>query len=150
MSTNIKVPHYKQNKDYTCVPACVRMVLEYHNHMISEEELEILMETDIWGTYAENMLNITSIGFDVRVLLSNYSELTSLIDSSLPCIVFLQTDSLSYWDVECSHAVVVVGFDDEHVFVNDPWFSDAPIKIPKNEFMTAWSKNEYLLIKIEK
>ena len=52
------VPHYKQEHHYSCIPACVRMVLAYHGHTCSEDELRQLMGTGPHGTYARDVLRI--------------------------------------------------------------------------------------------
>ena len=44
--------------------------------------------------------------------------------------------------------VVFVGFDDEHILVNDPYFEDKEIEVPKRDFMNAWSANDYIAILI--
>lgn len=49
----------------------------------------------------------------------------------------------SYWTVASFHAVVVIGLDDERVYVNDPYFTDAPKAISRDEFILAWSEQDY-------
>ena len=37
-----------------------------------------------------------------------------------------------------NHALVLVGLNEEYVFVNDPVFPDAPISVSVGEFDLAW------------
>ena len=41
MVARLVVPYHKQNRDYTCGPACLRMVLEYWNFQQDEVSLSI-------------------------------------------------------------------------------------------------------------
>ena len=36
---SLSVPHYKQEFPYSCLAACVRMVLAKHGHLRTEEEI---------------------------------------------------------------------------------------------------------------
>ena len=74
---------------------------------------------------------------DERVLLQALS-------SGVPPIVLLLTTNLTYWDRETAHAVVVIGIDDDTVTVNDPAFSASSQRVPRNEFLLAWSDFDYL------
>jgi len=42
------------------------------------------------------------------------------LESGLPVIVAVNADVAAHWPYYRDHAVVVVGFDDAHIFVNDP------------------------------
>lgn len=41
------------------------------------------------------------------------------------------------------HALVVVGFDEQRIFVNDPAFDNHPIAIPLIQFELAWMAFDY-------
>ena len=53
---SIPVPHRQQELDYSCVPACVRMLLAFHGKECSEQELRILFKTRIGGTSTANVM----------------------------------------------------------------------------------------------
>jgi len=48
------------------------------------------------------------------------------------------------------HDVVVVGFDENVVLVNDPAFPDAPKEVPQEEFLAAWAAADQLMIRISR
>ncbi len=50
----------------------------------------------------------------------------------------MKTRELPYWDEATNHAVLVVGLDKAPVDVNDPQFSNAPIKVSRGDFDLAW------------
>ncbi len=146
----IPVPHRQQELDYSCVPACVRMLLAFYGQEHSERELRILFKTRPGGTSAANvMIRLPELGFGAVVFTATYYELERAIRSGTPGIVQLWTEYISYWDEAWMHDVVVVGLDEENVLVNDPAFSEAPKKIRHAEFLAAWTAADRLLIWIE-
>lgn len=46
--------------------------------------------------------------------------------------------------------MVVVGFDEDVVLVNDPAFPDAPKEVPQEEFLAAWAAADQLVIRISR
>jgi hypothetical protein len=67
------------------------------------------------------------------------------LDSGLPPIVAVDTGFLkSYWQRATSHAVVMMGFKDSTIFVNDPAIDTAPQVISLTEFEAAWIEQDYL------
>ena len=64
----MNVPHIQQEREYSCLPACVRMVLAFYDEQRSEDELRRLLRTRVTGTSPANlMLNLPDIGFDAAV-----------------------------------------------------------------------------------
>ncbi len=67
-----------------------------------------------------------------------------LIDERIPPILFVRTSELlSYWAEDTQHALLVVGYDDTHFFLNDPAFPDAPKRVLVDELMLAWIEFDY-------
>ena len=150
----LKIPHYEQKLSNSCLPASVRMVLAYYGTKKSEESLRRLLKTKAAGTNPLNVTYLRDWNFKVSVSFSNLDELKDYIFQEKPIIVLLWTGELSYWNskeyFDYLHSVVVVGFDEENVFINDPAFPNYPILIPYNEFLEAWSYSQQMLILIEK
>lgn len=77
-------------------------------------------------------------GSDALAVISHY------LDEGLPIIAYVNTGELtSYWNVTTFHAVVVVGIDEDRVYVNDPYFDDAPKAIQQAEFILAWLEQDF-------
>lgn len=54
-------------------------------------------------------------------------------------IASVQTQELPYWQgVASLHAVLVVGMDEEHVYLNDPEWPEAPLCVTIGDFDLAW------------
>ena len=141
---SLSVPHFKQELPFSCVAACVRMVLAHCGRTCSEDELRQLLGTEHHGTRARNLFLIESLGFDVQVETSNLAQLGAALVSGVPPIVFVETSFLDYWTVACDHVVVIVGLNLTTVSLNDPYFDTAPQQIALTSFQSAWASNEHL------
>jgi ABC-type bacteriocin/lantibiotic exporter with double-glycine peptidase domain len=148
---SIPVPHRQQELDYSCCPACVCMVLAFYGAEHAEKDLRILLRTRIAGTSAVNvMLKLPELGFTATVTRATFYELMQAVREGRPCIVQVFTEHLHYWDIGWMHDVVVVGFDEDVVLVNDPAFPDAPKEVPQGEFLAAWAAADQLVIRISR
>ena len=56
---------------------------------------------------------------------------------------------LTYWKEETFHAVVVVGYDDEQLYLNDPAFAAAPQTVGWDSFLAAWAEYDEVAIVIQ-
>ncbi len=52
-------------------------------------------------------------------------------------MALVHTAELPYWSRPCAHAVVAVGMDETWVWVNDPAFEQAPIRVSTGDFALA-------------
>lgn len=71
--------------------------------------------------------------------------LIRLLQNGVPAIIFLRTGDLPYWQHQTDHAVIVVGYDDEAqlIYLNDPYFDEAPIAVSVSDFELAWLERDY-------
>lgn len=151
----IKKKHFKQENKASCVPTAARIVLNYLGVEIdSEVYLRKILKTRITGT------NIFNLGYlkdekqwnvDVRSELGTLAELERFLkNNKAPVIVLVDTLFLDYWDISTAHVLVVVGYDEDNMIVNDPYFENQEIKIPKTSFIQAWSAFQNLMVIINK
>ena len=125
------------------------MVLQHIGVETTQSRLNRLFGLTSIGAPYSNIRRLDQLGIQVTVAAGDDSTIRSAIDRNQPVIVFIKTGDLSYWPDNTSHAIVVVGYDDEHVFLNDPVFVDAPKRSAWNEFMLAWSEQDYMLALVE-
>ena len=138
--TFIELQFLKQSKEYTCVPTFVRMVLNYYGDDRTETELEQLLGCTPFGTTAQSVMNVTRLGYQVDVRYSTLEELETFFDSQQPVIAFVWTGNLDYWTTNSPHAVVVLGYDEQFVYIADPYFDEAPQQARIKNFQAAWRR----------
>ncbi|MEK7442691.1 MAG: C39 family peptidase [Chloroflexota bacterium] len=136
--TLLSVPHLQQNKNGECVAACSAMALAHIGKIVAYKRLVALLEITEAGTASSKIKNLEQLDVVVVYKQGTFSEIQSRLDSNHPCIVFVQTRELPYWSEDTGHALLVVGLDDDSVYVNDPAFPDAPIQISRGDFDLAW------------
>lgn len=147
----LPVPHRTQRHKADCLVACVAMVLDYLEKPIDYERLTGLLdiEPDIGGQ-ASNVRHLSVLGISVYYGTGTLDDLARYIAQDIPCIAFVNTANLSYWPEASRHAVVVVGWDAERVYLNDPFFEAAPQSISHLEFELAWEEfdNAYAVLRL--
>ncbi len=139
----LQVPHFKQNHLGSCLPAAVRMILEYLGHTFRESEIAERLGTKSFGTPAPNLSRLEKLGFSIFYGSGTLANIRSHIQNGVPCLTFVQTGDFPYWDENTAHVVVVVGIDEEQIYVNDPAFENAPQTIPIDYFLLAWSEFDH-------
>lgn len=143
---NVLLPvlHHKQVGEFNCLPACACMVLRYFGQRADEFALAKRLGTTERGTPGSRLLRLHSAQMEV-----NFAPLTlPLIYVQLhlgsPVIVLVQTIFLDYWQEDFAHAVVVVGYEDGYIWLNDPAFDIAPQRASIDGFLAAWGEFDYL------
>ena len=68
------------------------------------------------------------------------AKLTTHLLNGQPVIARVWTDMLGYGKNSTSHVVVVNGFDDTHVYLNDPALSTPQQPVLWNGFLAAWAE----------
>ncbi len=134
----LPVPHYSQSRDGTCLPACIRMVLAYYGRVLPEAEISELLNTRDFGTPLSNALRLSQ--WRLKVELSSITPERLMIEllAGRPVITRVWTTMLDYWESDTSHVVVVVGFDERGVYVNDPAIETWPMVVLWDGFLAAW------------
>lgn len=137
----LPVPHYEQSRDGACLPTCARMILAYWADVRSEAEIANLLGTKSFGTPISNITRLRAWRYTVSV--EEHMSRTTLegnLDTGVPIIARVWTAMLDYWQQITSHVLVVIGYDDEHVIVNDPALSSGAHAILWDAFLAAWAE----------
>jgi hypothetical protein len=99
------------------------------------------------GGFFFNIDRLSSWSFTVEHSRGTLETLRQYLEAGQPIIVPVDTELLPYWvmrrDVSMEeritdHAVVVVGMDDQYIYVNDPDFAEAPQMVELTWFYDAW------------
>jgi ABC-type bacteriocin/lantibiotic exporter with double-glycine peptidase domain len=146
----MRVPHFRQELDYSCLAACVRMILAFYGKDYSESDLRKLLKTRMGGTSpARLMWQLPTLGFEALVETGSLRSLSEHVDSGQPCIVHVWTPPLPHWDKEAIHALVVIGMSEDSVLIHDPSLPTGPTTVPLSSFVNAWAATDYLMIAIQ-
>jgi ABC-type bacteriocin/lantibiotic exporter with double-glycine peptidase domain len=140
----------KQEQDYTCVPACIRIVLRHLGSDFSEAEIGVACKTTERGTdQNEAAEGLATLGFNTISLEGvAFEDMNRFVSRGLPVIVFLSIQHLPYGGQVGTHAVVVNGFEDDYVSFVDPARGEE-IEINKNTFLGAWDERGRIGLVIE-
>ena len=120
------------------------MLLRYWRLPFHPAQLPKLLKTEAHGTVFSHLRYLKALGVSVTVEESSIEKLSGYLQKGLPCIVAVETGELrSYWQEATSHAVVVVGIENNVVYLNDPAFDAAPQPVSLAEFELAWMEQDY-------
>lgn len=131
----INVPHFLQSDDSLCGPACLRMVLAFWGIKKTEQELALACNhTYEKGCQGEDMVSAArQFGFDAFIKNnSDVKELKGYVDLGIPIIV-----DWFCGDLPEGHSSVVVGVDDENVYMLDPWLDEMRV-VTIYDFKRCW------------
>jgi ABC-type bacteriocin/lantibiotic exporter with double-glycine peptidase domain len=130
------IPHYKQETNYTCGPACMRMALASFGIVKSEKWLAGKMRTSKKnGTpYASFPGVARRLGLDfVQEEKSSLATVTGLIRKGFVVIVCILCK-----DDKSGHYAILARRSEKKVFLLDPWAGDVhPCPMPC--FFKSWT-----------
>jgi len=130
---------HKQEKSYSCMVACLRMVLEFYGINEPEKTLRIKSRTKFYGTHPIHIVECaTSYGFVAYAGSFSLNRLQELVAQNVPVI----TNIMKYdGDEFYIHLVVVFQVEQNKVFILDP--EDGEKNLEKNLFKKLWHGNDY-------
>lgn len=133
-----KPPLYRQETDYSCAPACLRMVLAGAGIEKSEEDLREISDCTIEGTDALKIVDAArSLGFtNSRKFNLEFDDLKSFLSQNIYPIVYLKL-RLGTASLMQQHAVVIIEVRQENLLLYDPVRGE--IEIDKPDFLQSWN-----------
>ena len=144
----LRPPFYAQEKDNSCLPACLRMVLAAHGIQLSEKQLRQLCEWSPRGSVSSTNLIAAARALGFIHSREDYGlrlhDLRDALRAGLFPIVGI--DLQSYGRLG-QHAEVVVSITTRGVGVQDPLLGSFITSLLV--FEQAWSGSEFLTILVE-
>ena len=104
------------------------------------------------GTFFANIDRLRSWRLRVERDTGNLDTLRAYLETGCPLIVPVAAEILPHWIRRAggederyanNHVVVVVGLDEQNVYVNDPDFAEAPQMVEIDWFLAAWGFQDY-------
>lgn len=139
----LNVPHLKQTKPSWCLPACIAMVAAYWQEPLYQPDIAQWLGTSEIGTASSRIQKLTQYGFSVIYQTGSLAQIQNWVSQNIPCILFIRTGDLSYWDIDTAHSVVLAGFENDNVFLYDPAMDAFPSETTIDELLLAWSHSDY-------
>ena len=134
----IKIKALKQEHDYTCLPACIRIIKKCFGDDKPENDIASACHTTKAGTRLRDAIKaIRAYGDEVTEIQDG--SLDQIFESILnqePVIVILGVEHLPYGDFG-THSVVVIGFEGNHIIFIEPVFGKK-MRMDMLEFLKAW------------
>jgi ABC-type bacteriocin/lantibiotic exporter with double-glycine peptidase domain len=147
MDKILPVTHHRQEADGYCLPACAQMVLDYLGFPRSQETLahQLGLRPPL-GVPAPNIKNLNSSDLAVIYESGTLDIVQKWLGEKKPVIVFVQAGELPYWfGHRFQHAVLVVGLDEQQVYLLDPAVEDEATAVSRGDFMLAWDEMDNAL-----
>lgn len=139
----IDVPHVRQKTKYTCGPAALLSIAKFLGRDISEEDLS-QEATPEDGLPPAKLLEVANT-VDLQGHLETgwtVDKLKEAIKLGLPTIIAIQAwnEAVTNYSNEWmdGHYVVAIGFDQDHLIVEDPGLDTGRGLIPWSQLMTRW------------
>ena len=144
----LRPPFYKQEKDNTCLPACLRMVLAAQGVVLSEKRLCELCEWTQSGSVASSAVVAAARALGFMQSREDYAlRLHDLRDAVRSGVFPIVGVDLSAFGRIGLHAQVVVSVSSRGVSVQDPLLG--PFMTSLLVFEEAWSGSDFLTILVE-
>jgi ABC-type bacteriocin/lantibiotic exporter with double-glycine peptidase domain len=118
------------------------MVLVHLGREIDYTQLLQLLKVKPYGAPAGNIRLLESLGLAVTYSKTDLAGLQAMLQQGHPVIVFVRTGELPYWTYNTNHALLVVGCDENQLFVNDPNCAESPMAVPRGDFELAWLERD--------
>jgi ABC-type bacteriocin/lantibiotic exporter with double-glycine peptidase domain len=117
------------------------MVLAYWGQSVSEAEVAQILGTKAFGTPISNVQRLSQQDYQVILESLTLDQMKGHLQAGRPVISRVWTPMLDYWPHEdTSHVVVVVGFDEARVYLNDPALGEPAQAAEWDSFLAAWAE----------
>lgn len=148
---------HKQETEYSCAPACLKMVLESFGEIHAEQDLRELCDCTydsvfLLGGADPHPFKVKAaaqkLGFvNTKIVNPTFDELKSELERGLYPIIYVKAQ-LAPGRALQKHAVVVVEVRENSVELRDPWRGE--LVLSEADFLTEWISALRVTILVEK
>jgi len=167
---DVSVPFHYQSNAYYCGPAALEMIFNYYGEDIPQIEIADVARTHPYETYGDELRRAahfsnlsTSLGDEMLSNITGYSnrklgyaafegydltmdDVKDSLNNGKPLIVMM------WWTAskENGHYRVVIGYNDTHIIMHDPWnvdlwggtFGGANMSMSYSLFLDLWNYSD--------
>lgn len=141
----IGIPDVRQAEYYSCGAAAFQATLNYYGINSFETDIRTMLNTSIThGTYSWDIERVArDIGFSAEWKENvSFADVENEIRQGFPVIVRSQRilDSNSSWSDTngIGHYMIVFGFDNQYVYLEDPYILGSRLRMPREDFIESW------------
>jgi len=140
----VHLPDLEQQKDWSCGACAMRIVCSYFGVGPEEEKdfRQLLGTSSKEGTHVAKMVAFAKQqGLKVQAEEGlTIQDLKAALDDGKPVIVLLQAWGYpeDYPEDGSGHYAIVIGYDDECIYFEDPWIKGRRAKLKTAEFENRW------------
>ena len=148
----LKVPHIRQKSDADCLVACTAMLLEFAEFRADYTQLYRVLGTSELGTPHSRIQRLSQLYSDLLLTYrsGDLEDVVACLESGYPVALFVNAKDLPYWGETSGHAIVVVGYADQHFYINDPKFDIAPQIVTQGDIDLAWEAFDYFFAIVQR
>ncbi|MCX6689893.1 MAG: C39 family peptidase [Methanoregula sp.] len=143
------VPDVRQAENYSCGASSFQAVMSYYGLNSMESDLRAMLNTTpAHGTYPWDMVRVAKQqGLDAEWKENlTVNELESALRQGIPVIIDGQRfrELNSSWENTWAsgHYMVVIGLDDRHVYLEDPFLIGSRLEMTREDFVAIWHDYE--------
>ncbi len=141
----IHLPKVEQSHKYDCGAAALRSICQYFGvGPDQEDDFIAILGSNERGTSHEDIVRVAR-HFGLNAAAQEHLTLEDLLrclDAKIPMICAIQAwgDEQEYDRLRDGHYVVAIGYDDHHIFFEDPSIHDHKSRghLPQEEFIRRW------------
>jgi len=136
MKINLK--YYRQTKDYSCGPACLKMIFEYFGKKYPEQKLINLCQANKkYGTSHKNLLRAIK-----KEKLKSHSKNKGCLQDLIDCLNSHYLTIINYLEPSSNtgHYAIVIKYNKKNLILADPLNGNNFI-IPWRELNKRWYNN---------
>jgi len=141
MLIKLEVPYFRQEKWFTCGPACLRMIFAYLGIDVTEKAMETTCETTELGTIP-TQISTGAAKLGLGAIATKNADLEDLrrnLEDRLPVIVLIDPSYIYGEIAGFGHFVVVVGIENGEIIYHDPDVSEGKFRRCEiGKFLSAW------------
>lgn len=136
----LTVPYFPQQADGYCLPACAQMAFAHldvsRSQAVLGRQLGIIKDS---GVPYSHVVRLASPEFNIIFATGVLKDIEQWLVQGLPVIVFVQASELPYHRGKWfQHAVLIIGLDEQNIYILDPDTEIVPVKVPVLDFLLAW------------